>query len=101
MHQVVLGPNHIKGDLGYPLAAAAPAEQEPGGSIPFLRELAGAGFVAVSFELVFSWQARHRRGRRIVETRLCSGFRRHMWPILGQATLDVILDAPRGDGSRC
>lgn len=56
---------------------------------PFLRELAGRGFTAVSFDL---WQ----HGERGTETaeqlsaRVFGDFRRHMWPILGQTTLDAL-----------
>ena len=58
-------------------------------AIPFLAELAGRGFTAVSFDL---WQ----HGQRGTETgeqiaaRVFGGFRRHMWPILGQTTLDAL-----------
>ena len=58
-------------------------------AIPFLAELAGRGFTAVSFDL---WQ----HGERGTETgeqiaaRVFGGFRRHMWPILGQTTLDAL-----------
>jgi hypothetical protein len=58
-------------------------------SVPFLRELAGAGFDAVGFD---AW----RHGERAAETgeeileRVFGGFRRHMWPILGQTTLDAL-----------
>lgn len=58
-------------------------------AIPFLRELAGRGFTAVSFD---PWQ----HGERGTETaeqlfgRVFGDFRRHMWPILGQTTLDAL-----------
>jgi uncharacterized protein len=52
-------------------------------SIPFLGELAGAGFVAVGFDAFQHGERATERGERIVE-RVFSGFRRHMWPILGQ-----------------
>ena len=58
-------------------------------SIPFLRELAGAGFLAVGFD---AWQHGERStepGGRILE-RVFGGFRQHMWPILGQTTLDSL-----------
>ena len=58
-------------------------------SVPFLQELAGAGFVAVGFD---AWQHGERAtesGERILE-RVFGGFRRHMWPILGQTTLDAL-----------
>lgn len=57
--------------------------------IPFLRELAGAGFVAVSFD---AWQHGERgdeSGEQIIE-RVFGNFRRHMWPVLGQTTLDCL-----------
>ena len=58
-------------------------------TIPFLAELAGRGFTAVSFD---PWQ----HGERGTETaeqisaRVFGDFRRHMWPILGQTTLDAL-----------
>jgi uncharacterized protein len=59
------------------------------GTIPFLQELAGVGFVAVSFD---AWQHGQRgteSGEQILE-RVFGDFRRHMWPILGQTTLDSL-----------
>jgi dienelactone hydrolase len=56
---------------------------------PFLQDIAAAGFVALSFD---SWN----HGERGTETqeelvsRVFGNFRRHMWPILGQTTLDTI-----------
>jgi uncharacterized protein len=56
---------------------------------PFLQELAGAGSVAVSLD---PWQ----HGERATESpeqlgdRVFGDFRRHMWPILGQTTLDSL-----------
>jgi uncharacterized protein len=58
-------------------------------SVPFLRELAGAGFSAVGFD---AWQHGERAtesGECILE-RVFGGFRRHMWPILGQTTIDAL-----------
>ncbi len=55
---------------------------------PYLQALAGAGFVAVSFD---HWQ----HGRRGAETsselgaRVFANFRRRMWPILGNGVLDT------------
>ena len=55
---------------------------------PYLQELAGEGFLAVSFD---HWQ----HGRRGTETpqelgeRVFSNFRRRMWPILGHGVLDT------------
>jgi uncharacterized protein len=57
--------------------------------VPFLAELAEAGFVAVSLD---PWQ----HGERATESpeelreRVYADFRRHMWPILGQTTLDAL-----------
>lgn len=56
---------------------------------PYLEELAAAGFVALSFD---AWQ----HGERGTETqadllaRVFGNFRREMWPILGQTTLDTL-----------
>jgi uncharacterized protein len=58
-------------------------------AVPFLRELAGCGFTAVSFDL---WQ-HGERGTETAEqiaSRVFGDFRRHMWPILGQTTLDAL-----------
>jgi dienelactone hydrolase len=73
-------------------------------AIPFLRELAGAGFVAVSFD---PWQHGERgteSGEQIM-SRVLGDFRRYMWPILGQTMLDClrVIDwaaARLGTGSR-
>ncbi len=56
---------------------------------PYLAQLADAGFLALSFD---PWQ----HGERGYETgeemgkRVFSNFRRYMWPILGQTTLDTL-----------
>jgi dienelactone hydrolase len=58
-------------------------------TIPFLQGLASRGFTAVSFDL---WQ-HGERGTETAEqmaSRVFGGFRRHMWPILGQTTLDAL-----------
>lgn len=58
-------------------------------ALPFLRGLAGRGFTAISFDL---WQ-HGQRGTETAEqiaSRVFGGFRRHMWPILGQTTLDAL-----------
>jgi dienelactone hydrolase len=57
--------------------------------VPFLEELAGRGFAAVSFD---PWQ-HGERGTETAEqlsSRVFGDFRRHMWPILGQTTLDAL-----------
>jgi pimeloyl-ACP methyl ester carboxylesterase len=60
-------------------------------TLPFLSELAGAGFLAVSFD---PWQHGERGTETPEELRARvlgdGGFRRHMWPILGQTTLDAL-----------
>ena len=58
-------------------------------AIPFLRELAGRGFTTVSLD---PWQ-HGERGTETAEqisSRVFGDFRRHMWPILGQTTLDAL-----------
>jgi dienelactone hydrolase len=58
--------------------------------LPCLHELAGAGFVAVSLD---PWQHGERGTESSEELRarvFGGGFRRHMWPILGQTTLDAL-----------
>ncbi len=56
---------------------------------PYLQDLAAAGFVALSFD---PWQHGERGTESQTElgTRVFGGFRRHMWPILGQTTLDTL-----------
>jgi uncharacterized protein len=54
-----------------------------------LEELAENGFVAISFD---PWQhgARGRETREEIGQRVFGHFRRNMWPILGQTTLDTL-----------
>jgi dienelactone hydrolase len=58
-------------------------------TIPFLQDIAAAGFVALSFD---PWQHGERgtESRQERMTRVFGNFRRHMWPILGQTTLDML-----------
>ena len=58
-------------------------------TLPFLKELAGAGFVAVGFD---AWQHGERatESRDQILERVFGGFRRRMWPMLGQTTLDAL-----------
>jgi dienelactone hydrolase len=59
------------------------------GTIPLLKDIAAAGFVALSLD---PWQ----HGERAVEPqeqlgkRVFSNFRRYFWPILGQTALDIL-----------
>ena len=57
--------------------------------IPYLQDLAVAGFVALSLD---PWQHGERgtESRTEIGERVFGNFRRHMWPILGQTTLDVL-----------
>ncbi len=57
--------------------------------LPYLEDLAAAGFVALSFD---AWQHGERGAETQQElaTRVFSNFRRAMWPILGQTTLDTL-----------
>ena len=59
------------------------------GMIPFLQDLAAAGFVALSLD---PWQHGERGTESQAEilSRVFGNFRRHMWPILGQTTLDTM-----------
>jgi dienelactone hydrolase len=58
-------------------------------TLPHLEDLASQGYVAISLD---AWQ----HGERATETkdglfeRVFGNFRRHMWPILGQTTADVV-----------
>ena len=56
---------------------------------PFLRDLAAAGFVAVSFD---PWQHGERgtENREQLSRRVFGNFRRHFWPILGNTTIDTL-----------
>ncbi len=57
--------------------------------LPYLEDLATAGFVALSFD---AWQHGERGAETQQElaTRVFGNFRRAMWPILGQTTLDTL-----------
>jgi dienelactone hydrolase len=57
--------------------------------LPYLQELADSGFVALSFD---AWQHGGRGSENSPElaARVFSNFRREMWPILGQTTLDTL-----------
>jgi uncharacterized protein len=56
---------------------------------PVLEALAGAGFRAVSLD---PWQhgARGSESADDIRARVFADFRRHMWPIIGQTTLDCL-----------
>jgi dienelactone hydrolase len=56
---------------------------------PYLEELAADGFVALSFD---PWQHGERgtESKDELAARVFGAFRRHMWPILGQTTLDAL-----------
>lgn len=56
---------------------------------PVLESLARAGFRAVCFD---PWQHGERGSESAdeIRARVFGGFRRHMWPILGQTTLDCL-----------
>ncbi len=57
--------------------------------LPYLQDLAAAGFVALSLD---PWQHGERGSESQMElwTRVFGNFRRHMWPILGQTSLDLL-----------
>ena len=56
---------------------------------PFLKDIAAAGFVALSFD---PWQhgERGKESQAEMMTRVFGNFRRNMWPILGQTILDTL-----------
>jgi dienelactone hydrolase len=56
---------------------------------PFLADLVRAGFTALSFD---PWQHGERGTEEpdALTRRVFGDFRRHMWPILGQTTLDML-----------
>ena len=55
----------------------------------FIRSLADAGFIALAFD---PWQHGERGAEDspALAARVFGSFRRHMWPILGQTTLDTL-----------
>lgn len=57
--------------------------------VPYLQDLAGAGYVALSLD---PWQHGERgtESRPEIQQRVFGNFRRYMWPLLGQTTLDVL-----------
>lgn len=57
--------------------------------VPYLEALTAAGFVALSFD---PWQhgARGQETPDKITARVFGNFRREMWPILGQTTLDTL-----------
>jgi uncharacterized protein len=57
--------------------------------IPYLQDLAAAGFVALSLD---PWQHGERgtESQTQIRTRVFGNFRCHMWPILGQTTLELL-----------
>ncbi|HZR43869.1 MAG TPA: prolyl oligopeptidase family serine peptidase [Ktedonobacteraceae bacterium] len=58
-------------------------------TLPYLQDLAAAGFVALSLD---PWQHGERGTESQMEigSRVFGNFRRYMWPILGQTTLDLL-----------
>ncbi len=59
------------------------------GALPFLEDLASQGYVALSLD---AWQHGERatESKEALFERVFADFRRHMWPILGQTTADVL-----------
>ncbi|QBD82055.1 hypothetical protein EPA93_41185 [Ktedonosporobacter rubrisoli] len=57
--------------------------------LPYLQELAAAGFVALSLD---AWQhgERSTESREQLQARVFGNFRRYMWPILGQTAFDLL-----------
>jgi uncharacterized protein len=58
-------------------------------TLPYINDLADAGFLALSFD---PWQhgGRGTESPDAIAMRVFGNFRRHMWPILGQTTLDTM-----------
>jgi dienelactone hydrolase len=87
------------GDEGAPLALWVPAlGMSKDDMRPVLDSLAGAGFRAVSLD---PWQHGERgtESPDEIRARVFTNFRRHMWPIIGQTTLDCLRVIDRfGDG---
>jgi hypothetical protein len=57
--------------------------------LPYLEDLAAAGFIALSFD-AWGHGERGTEAPQELATRVFSNFRRAMWPILGQTTLDTL-----------
>lgn len=80
----------VAGSAGAPVALWLPGlSQTKQDTLPVLRALAGAGYLAVSFD---PWQHGERgteSGGQII-TRVFGDLRRHLWPILGHTTLDAL-----------
>ena len=62
---------------------------DTGRVMPILERLAGAGFLAVSFD---PWQhgARATESPEHLRDRMLANFRRDMWPVIGQTTLEAM-----------
>ena len=79
-------PDRVEGPLALWMSHLGGSREQ---CLPMLRELAGAGLPAVSFDAV-------QHGERAVfeldelVTMVMSDFRRTMWPILGQSALDAM-----------
>jgi dienelactone hydrolase len=56
--------------------------------IPVLRQLADAGYLAISLDLWQHGERSHETPEQIA-ARVFADFRNHMWPILGHTTLDA------------
>ncbi|WML48394.1 alpha/beta hydrolase [Neobacillus sp. PS3-34] len=58
-------------------------------TIPYLEDLAAKGYVALSFD---AWQhgERGKESSQEILGRVLGNFRRNMWPILGNTTLDTL-----------
>jgi dienelactone hydrolase len=56
---------------------------------PYLQDLAAAGYIALSLD---AWQhgERSTEPTEELQARVFGNFRRYMWPIIGQTTLDVL-----------
>ena len=57
--------------------------------LPYLRDLADGGFVALSFDPWGHGERGSESGEQLA-ARVFGNFRRHMWPILGQTALDAL-----------
>jgi uncharacterized protein len=100
MKEKTMAPDHVSyvdhipvvsvGHEGAPLALWVPALGMTKEDMrPVLESLAGAGFRAVSLD---PWQHGERGSESAdeIRARVFTGFRRHMWPIIGQTTLDCL-----------
>jgi dienelactone hydrolase len=79
-------PDRIEGPLALWMSHLGGSKEQ---TLPMLRELAGAGLPALSFDAVEHGERAVFAPDQVIAL-VMSDFRRSMWPILGQSTLDAM-----------